>query len=408
MATLLVTDIDLLLTMDPTQGEGPLGQQHDAALWIRDGVVVWMGPRREAQAYGPPDEEISARGCVVLPGLVDCHTHAVWAGSRADEFRRRAAGEDYSSILERGGGILSTVRAVRGSSEETLAVLAAQRLAQLARRGVTTIEIKSGYGLSVDAELSLLRAARRAGELAGVRVVRTFLGAHTIPAEWRHDRAGYVACVIEQQLPVCAREADAIDVYIDRGAFTLDEGRAILTAGRAHGLDLKVHAEQVVYTGAAEMAARLGARSADHLERIDDAGIAAMAAHGTIAVLLPGAMLYLHDTPPPISALREAGVPFAVATDLNPGTSPIFDPWTAITLAVVTMGLTIEEALLGATRVAAEALGHSELGVLRPGAPADLVVVRPPPGESPDVGAIVQSFGGPRIEAVVRAGKQSS
>jgi imidazolonepropionase len=274
----------------------------------------------------------------------------------------------------------------------------------LASRGVTTVEIKSGYGLSPEAELKLLRAARQAGEVASVRVLRTFLGAHAIPAEWRHDRDGYVAQVIDEQLPLCAPEADAVDVYVDQGAFTLEEGERILSAGKAWGLDLKVHAEQVIYTGAAAMAAKLGARSADHLERIDDAGIEAMARHGTVAVMLPGAMLYLKDAAPPVARLREAGVPMALATDLNPGSSPLYDPWAAATLACVTMGMTVEEALLGLTRHAASALGRRELGVLRPGSAGDLVVMRPPPGETPSPGALVQPFGGATLAAICRAG----
>jgi imidazolonepropionase len=404
MAHLLVTDIDLLLTMDPTQGEGALGALREAAVWVEGDEVRWVGPSAHAPQLGDKARTLSARGCVVLPGLVDCHTHAVWAGSRADEFRARLAGESYTAILQRGGGILSTVAATRNALEDDLVRWGAARLRALASRGVTTVEVKSGYGLSPEAELKLLRAARQAGEMASVRVLRTFLGAHAIPAEHRHDREGYVAQVIDEQLPLCAPEADAVDVYIDQGAFTLEEGQRILAAGKAWGLDLKVHAEQVIYTGAAAMAAKLGARSADHLERIDDAGIAAMAEHGTVAVMLPGAMLYLKDSAPPVAKLREAGVPMALATDLNPGSSPLYDPWTAATLACLTMGMTVEEALLGLTRHGASALGRPELGVLRPGACGDLVVMRPPPGEEPSPGALVQSIGGALPVAVCRAG----
>ena len=399
--SLVVRDLAVLLTMDPEQGEGPLGEVRDAAVAFADGRVAWVGPSREA----PDAEDVrSLPGAIGLPALIDAHTHAVWSGSRADEFRRRLAGESYTSILEQGGGILSTVRATRATAEEDLAQVAADRLRMLAAKGVGTVEIKSGYGLEAQAELRMLRAARRAGELAHVRVVRTFLGAHAVPAELRGDRAAYVEQVVHEQLPVCAPEADGIDVYVDRGAFTVEEGERILREGRAHGLDLRIHAEQVAYTGAAAMAARLGALSADHLERIDDAGIAAMAEGGTVATLLPGAMIYLRDTAPPVARLREAGVPFAVATDLNPGSSPVPDLWACATLSTVTMGLTVEEALLGVTRVAARALGLRDAGVVAPGRRGDLAVLRPPPGDPPAAASLIQTLSGGRPALRVHAG----
>ena len=392
MSTRIVRDVHLLLTMD---GDG-LGELRDAAVLLDDGVVAWVGPSAEAPAA---DETVSGRGCVALPGLVDCHTHAVWAGSRADEFLRRLNGESYTAILEGGGGILSTVRATRAATEDALVDLAAARLARLRDRGVTTVEVKSGYGLSPEAERKILVAARRAGDRAGVACRTTFLGAHTVPAELRADRAAYVRQVIDEQLPLCAG-ADAIDVYVDRGAFTLEEGEAILRAGRARGLAVRVHAEQVAFTGAAAMAAGLGALSADHLERIDDAGIAALAAAGTVAVLLPGAMLFLRDPAPPIARLRAAGVPFAVATDLNPGTSPVWDPWACATLACVTMGLTVEEALRGITVVAARALGLRDVGRVAPGTTGGVVLVRPPPGVEPSAAGLVQQLGGVDVRLV--------
>ncbi len=397
----VVRDLDRLLTMDPSVGEGPWGVIEDAAVAFSGQRVAWLGRSRDAP---PAPDARSLPGTIGLPGLVECHTHAVWAGSRADEFLRRLAGEDYTTILEQGGGILSTVAATRASSEHALAQIAAARLSRLKARGVTTIEIKSGYGLSPEHEVKLLRAARRAGEIAGVRVFTTFLGAHTIPAEHRGDRAGYVQQVIEAQLPLAAPHADFVDVYVDRGAFTVEEGRRILQAGRALGLGCRIHAEQVTHTGAAAMAAGLGALSADHLEQIDAEGIEAMAAAGTIGVMLPGAMLYLRDRPPPVAALREAGVALAVATDLNPGSSPVHDPWTAATLASITMGLTVEEALLGITAVAGRALGAPELGRLAVGGPADLVVMRPPPGEPATGAALVHQLAGSTAVCVVAAG----
>lgn len=401
-ADLIVRRIRTLVTMDPKSGGSRLGVLHDAAVAYQNGRVAWMGADREAPAAR---RTLDGSGCVGLPGLVDCHTHAVWAGSRADEFEQRLAGVSYTSILEGGGGILSTVRATRAADQETLVNLAAARLARMRACGATTVEVKSGYGLDPETEPRLLLAAREAGRRAGVRVVTTFLGAHAVPAEHRADREAYVRQVIEVQLPRVVGLADAVDVYVDRGAFTVDEGRAILTAGRALGLHVRIHAEQVVFTGAAAMAAELGALSADHLEQIDDAGIAAMARAGTVAVLLPAAMLYLRDPSPPVARLRAAGVPLAVATDLNPGTSPVHDLWTCATLACLTMGLTVEEALLGITVNAARALGRPDLGVLRPGLVGDLALFEPPPGEPASAAALVQYLGGHAARALVVEGQ---
>jgi imidazolonepropionase len=380
-------------------GEGPLGLLRDHAVLVDDGRIAWIGPDQQA-----PDVEhvVDAEGALVMPALVDMHTHAVWVGSRAPEFERRLAGEDYTAILEAGGGILSTVRSTRAADDEALVRACAGRLARMAARGVGTVEIKSGYGLDVHHEARLLRCARLAGERVGMRVLTTFLGAHAVPAEWRPDRAGYVRHVIEEQLPVAAPHADFVDVYVDRGAFTVDEGEAVLRAGLKHGLQARLHAEQVAATGAAAMGARLGALSADHLERLDADGVDAMAAAGTVAGLLPGAMLYLRDDPPPVALLREAGVPLAVATDLNPGSSPVDDLWTAMSLASVCMRLTVVEALLGVTVHAASALGRDDVGRLAVGSLAPVLVVEPPPGEAPGPAALVQHLGAPRLRAVVR------
>ena len=238
-----------------------------------------------------------------------------------------------------------------------------------------------------------------------MRVLPTFLGAHTVPAELRGDREAYVRQVVEEQLPAVQGLAAFADVYVDRGAFTVEEGRRILTAARQAGLQLRVHAEQVEYTGVAAMAAELGALSADHLERLDDAGVQAMARAGTVANLLPGAMLYLRDPPPPVAALRAAGVPMAVSTDLNPGTSPVTDLWAAATLACLTMGLTVEEAVVGITRNGARALGLHDVGIIRPGARADLALFHPAPGEPATVDPMVQYLVGRRASVVVRGGR---
>jgi imidazolonepropionase len=400
-ATTVVRGIDVLLTMDPNRGAGQWGRIDDGAVAMVGDRITWVGRSADAP---PASVVVDGAGCVGLPGLVDCHTHAVWAGSRAVEFQRRLAGANYTDILMAGGGILSTVRATREASLEHLTELAAHRLGAMRDKGVTAVEIKSGYGLSPEAEERCLKAAKAAGTRAGVHVSTTFWGAHTVPEEFRGNRAGYVREVIEVQLPRLADIADAIDVYVDDGAFTVEEGRAILSAGRQRGLHVRIHAEQVAYTGAAEMAADLGARSADHLEQIDAAGIAAMARSGTLAVLLPGAMLYLRDPPPPVGAMRVAGIRMAVATDLNPGTSPVADLWACATLACVTMRLTVEEALCGITSAAADVLGLADRGRLRPGGAADFVLARPAIGEPPEPAVLLQHLGAPRLEALFVGG----
>ncbi len=396
-ADLLVHDLATLHTCAP-DAEG-LGRMEGASVAFVEGAVAWIGPAADAP---DADEVIDGAGLIGLPGLVDPHTHAVWAGSRSDEFRRRLAGATYAEILEGGGGILSTVRATRAAGRLELAESARARLSGLLDHGVTTVEVKSGYGLDPDTEARLLQAAWDCADT--VRVVPTFLGAHTIPAEWRHDRDAYVRQVIEEQLPRCAPLADFIDVYCDRGAFTVDEAVAILEAGRAAGLGIKCHAEQVAHTGIAAAAAALGATSLEHLERIDDAGIAAMAAHGTVAVLLPGAQLYLRDPAPPVAGVREAGGALALGTDRNPGSSPVHDPWAVATLACLLQGLTIEEAVLGLTRIAGSAVGRDDLGWLGLGSAGDLAVFAPPPGEPPEVASLVQHLAAHRAVAVVRDG----
>jgi imidazolonepropionase len=383
---LVVRDIDVLLTMT---GPG-LGRINGAAIAYRDDRVVWTGPSERAPSGR---REQSGAGCIGLPGLIDCHTHTVFAGSRAREFERRLAGEDYSAILEQGGGILSTVGATRAASLEELTRVGAERLRHMARGGITTVEVKSGYGLTSADERKMLLAAVAAGTSAQVEVVPTFLGAHTVPFEYRGRRSAYVDQVVTEQLSAVADVAKAIDVYVDRGAFTLAEGHRVLAAGKAMGLVVRVHAEQVTHTGAAAMAAELGASSADHLEHLDRAGIDAMARSGTTAVLLPGAMNYLSDPAPPVAELRKAGVPMAVATDFNPGTSPVRDLWTCATLATIQMGLTVEEALLAVTRHAALALGRQDIGHLRVGSAAPLILVPPPPGEPCEPAVLVQYMG---------------
>lgn len=395
-----------LLTMDPAAGEGPLGIVRDGAVLVVDGRIAWVGPADHAP---DADHTVDLRGALLAPGLIDCHTHAVWAGSRSDEFRRRLAGARYEEILAAGGGILSTVDATRAASDDALRAGAEARLRVALRQGITTVEVKSGYGLDATHERRCLRIATEAGARVGIDVVPTFLGAHTVPREHRAagdaGRAAYVDAIVREQIPAVAGLARFIDAYVDPGAFTVDEARRILSAGRDAGMKVKIHAEQVAHTGVTEMACALGAVSADHLERVDDAGIAAMAAAGTVAVLLPGAMIYLRDIAPPVAKLRAAGVPMAVATDLNPGSSPVSDLWACATLATLTMGLTVEEAWLGITRNAARALDLHDRGALIPGFRADLVALDPPPGEPLDPASWIQHLAAPVPRGVWRGGE---
>jgi len=394
----LLDNITCLYTLDPAE-EGLGRIEHASILVSSTGTIEWIGPATEAPSA---DRVFDAAGLIGLPGLVDPHTHAVWAGSRADEFAQRLAGAHYADILERGGGILSTVSATRNATTEQLHRHTRSRMRRMNARGVTCMEIKSGYGLSVDAEHRMLSAIPTDG--TNGRVVRTFLGAHTVPADFRSRRDAYVRQVIEEQLPRCAPLADFVDVYCDRGAFTLDESIEILTAGKRLGLHVRAHAEQVSHTGIAEAAADIGATALDHLERIDDAGVAAMARAGTVAVLLPGAQVYLKDSAPPVEAFREAGVPMAVGTDLNPGSSPVHDLWTAATLACLVQGLTIEEAIIGITRNAARAIGQPESGILTKGGRADIALFAPPPGEPATAASLVQHMGLPDAVCVIANG----
>ena len=351
----------------------------DAAIGISDRTIVFVGPAHELGG-APATLARTVRkldGRWVTPGLIDCHTHLVFAGERANEWQARLEGATYAEIAEKGGGIVSTVRATRVAGEATLAEGAARRARAMIREGVTTLEIKSGYGLDLQSEVKILRAAGRVADLANVRVIRTFLGAHAIPPEC-NDRTEYVDHVCNEMIPRVAQEglATAVDVFCETIAFTRDETARIFGAAGRHGLRVKVHAEQLSNQGAAMLAAKTRALSADHLEYLDDAGVEAMAKAGTVAVLLPCAFYFLRETrTPPIQALRTKHVPIAIATDCNPGTSPALSPLLALNMACTGFGLTPTEALVAMTRNAAMALGlQHELGTLEQGKRADLAV----------------------------------
>jgi imidazolonepropionase len=370
----LITDCRLA-TM--TEGGAPYGAIEDGAILIQRGRIAWTGPRKDLPAHEAVETD-RLDGRWVTPGLVDCHTHLVFGGDRSGEFEQRLGGATYEEIARAGGGIVSSVAATRAASEDQLYASALTRLAGLTASGVTTVEIKSGYGLDRDTELKMLRVARRIGREAGVRVRTSYLGLHALPPEWKTDRGRYVDLAVDDILPAAHAGGlvDAVDAYCEPIAFSADEVGRLFEKARALGLPVKLHADQLSDGGGAALAARYGALSADHVEHTTEAGVRAMAGAGVVAVLLPGAFLMLRETtPPPIALLRAHGVAMAVATDCNPGTSPVASMTAALNLACVQFRLTPGEALAGATRIAAKALGlEGETGALEAGKAADLAV----------------------------------
>ncbi|MBM4371378.1 MAG: imidazolonepropionase [Deltaproteobacteria bacterium] len=382
-ADLLLEDIRLLLTMEPRLdrcgGELPaaLGAIPGASLWVSEGRVAWAGPATEAPAELPATvRRGSAEGRIVLPGLVECHTHLVWGGDRERDFEDRCAGVSYEAILARGGGIYSTVAATRDADGEELFRAALGRMGTLLRRGVTTVEIKSGYGLDTASELHLLEVARRLAGAQPAMVVPTFLGAHVPGPGYRSAVGRYVDLVVEEMLPEVAARGLArfCDVFVEEGAFDVPRARRILQRAADLGLGRKVHAEQLGRCGGAALAAEMGATSADHLDHASPGDAAALAASGCVAVLLPGATFFLNRLPfPDGRMLRDAGCRVALSTDWNPGSSPTPDLFLMATFGAVRCGLTPAEALRGITVEAARALGLDDRGHLAPGARADLV-----------------------------------
>jgi imidazolonepropionase len=370
----LITDCRLA-TM--AEGGAAYGAVEDGALLVRDGRIVWAGARADLPAHEAATID-RLGGRWVTPGLVDCHTHLVFGGDRSGEFEQRLGGATYEEIARAGGGIVSSVAATRAASEDALYASALARLAGLKATGVTTVEIKSGYGLDQDSELKMLRVARRIGREAGVRVRTSYLGLHAVPPEWKADRGRYVDLAVDQILPAAHAEGlvDAVDAYCEPIAFSTEEVARLFDRAKALGLPVRLHADQLSDGGGAALAARYGALSADHVEHTNAAGVQAMAAAGVVAVLLPGAWLMLRETVlPPIDPFRRHGVAMAVATDCNPGTSPVASMTAAINLACVQFRLTPEEALAGATRIGARALGlEAEVGTLEAGKAADLAV----------------------------------
>lgn len=395
---LLIRGIGKLVT---PVGNGPVAGPAQGRLRVLEGAYVLVqGGRIAAVAEGPPPSfpgpTLDAQGRLVTPGLVDPHTHTVFAGARVGEFLARARGEKYT-----GGGILTTVKAVRAASEEELVALARPRLLRMLQDGTTTVEIKSGYGLTSEDELKMLRSIRRLEEELPLTLVPTFLGAHAFPEEL--PREGYLELLVEEMIPQVAGEGLArfCDVFCDRGFYTVEEARRVLEAGMRYRLSPKLHADELAHVGAAELAAELSAISADHLLHISEAGIEALAAAGTVAVLLPGTAFVLSEPYPPGRRLIEAGVPVALGSDFNPGSCPISSLPFILSLAVLRLGLSPEEALCAATLNAAAALGLAgELGTLEPGKLADLVI-----WDARELGELPYFIGHRLALAVIKAGE---
>lgn len=364
-----------LATLD---GDPPWGAIDNGALLVAGERIVWVGELSQlpAELAARVSDERHLHGAWITPGLVDCHTHLVYGGLRAKEFEARLAGMSYEQIARAGGGIKSTMQATRLASEMDLLRLARARLAQLKADGVTTIEVKSGYGLSLVDESRMLQVARRLGQEENVELKTSFLALHALPPEYADNADAYVDAALEWLVRMHEHHlVDAVDAFCERIGFSIAQVERLFIRARELGLPVKLHAEQLSDQGGSQLAARYGALSCDHLEHLSPAGVAAMAASGTVAVLLPGAFQFLRETKlPPVQQLREAGVPLAVATDHNPGSSPLLSMTLAMHLACHHFGLSPEEALRGATHVAAQALGLHDRGRLRAGLRADFCV----------------------------------
>jgi imidazolonepropionase len=386
------------------QGGVPYGEIADAAIALAGDRIAWIGREEDMPGGHENTERIDLGGRLATPGLIDCHTHLVFAGDRSREFELRLEGASYEEISKAGGGIRSTVEQVRRASEADLVAQSRPRLDALMASGVTTVEIKSGYGLDTENECKMLRAARRLGQDAGIDVITTFLGAHALPPEFAGRADDYIDLVCSEMIPAVAAErlADAVDAFCEGIGFTNAQTRRVFETARKHGLPVKLHAEQLSDLKGTVLAAEFGALSADHLEYLDDDGIAAMAVSGTVAVLLPGAFYFLRETKlPPVDALRAAGVPMAVASDCNPGTSPVTDMPVMLNMASTLFRLTPEESLAGATRNAALALGLADdRGTLAAGKRADIAV-----WDVAGPATLSYMIGGLRPERIFRAGK---
>jgi imidazolonepropionase len=400
---------DLLLTgahLATMTGDTPYGEIRDGAIGIRGATIAWVGRESDLPRDASSRQSLDARGAWATPGLVDCHTHLVYAGNRVDEFEARLNGATYAEIAQAGGGIKSTVRATREASDDELVAQSRLRLEALAAEGVTTVEIKSGYGLDTPNELRQLRAARRVAAEVGVDVRTTLLAAHALPPEFAGRADDYIDLVCGEIIPAASKQrvADAVDAFCDKIGFTAAQTRRVFEAARRRSLPVKLHADQLSDTGGAALAAEFGALSADHIEYTSDAGVEAMARAGTVAVLLPGAFYALRETQlPPIAALRARGVPMAIATDCNPGTSPATSLPLMLNMACTLLRLTPAEALAGVTRHAARALRCDDRGTIAVGQRADIAlwdIVMP--------AELCYRIGGTACRGIIRGGKVAS
>lgn len=367
----------LLINATTITAEG--AQLENQAIAIAKGRIVWWGAYADLPPKYQQQAEVidNCQNQLITPGLIDCHTHLVYAGERANEFKQRLEGLSYAEIAKAGGGILSSVRQTRAASDENLLEQSLPRILAMRAGGVTTVEIKSGYGLDLETELKMLRVAKRLGELSGLRVKTTFLGAHAVPPEYSNNKQAYVDFLCSEMLPAVADAglADAVDVFCESIGFSLAQTEQIFIKAKELSLAIKCHAEQLSNLGASELAANMQALSCDHLEHLDESGVAAMSRSGTVAVLLPGAYYFLRETiKPPVALLREKGVGMAIATDTNPGTSPTTSLLLMLNMACQFFSLKVQEALAGVTYQAARALGvEKETGTIAVGLAADLV-----------------------------------
>ena len=386
--------------------ESPYGAIEDGALAAENGLLTWVGPRDDLP--GEPEtlarEVVDVQRAWITPGLIDCHTHLVYGGERSAEFELRLEGASYEEVARAGGGIVSTVAATRAASSDELLTSASTRLGDLLAEGVTTVEIKSGYGLDTATELKMLQVARTLGERWPVTVRTTFLGAHALPQEYAGRADAYIDLVCEEMLPAVAEAglADAVDGFCERIAFSTEQMARVFDAAERLGLPVKLHAEQLSDQGGCQLVAARGGLSADHLEYVSKEGVEALATAGTVAVLLPGAFYVLRETQlPPVGLLRQHGVPMAISTDCNPGTSPVTSLLLTLNMACTLFRLTPSEALAGVTRNAARALGlHATHGTLEPGKAADMAI-----WEIPRPAYLAYAIGANPCRTVVRSGK---
>jgi imidazolonepropionase len=394
--------VDFTIASMSAQALSPYGLLHDYWMGTRQGQIIWLEPQPAVLPLASGATWISGERRLLTPGLIDCHTHCVFGGSRADEWERRLLGESYQSIAAAGGGILSTVRATRAASEDSLFETAKTRLEALIADGVTTVEIKSGYGLNLETELKMLRVANRLGTELGIHVIPTLLAAHTLPQEYQLRAEEYVAWVCKEMIPAAKDLCHAVDVFCESIAFTVEQSQRVLHAALDYGLRVKAHAEQLSYQGFARIAAEMGALSVDHIEFLPESECTILKANETVATLLPGAFYFLREVQrPPVKALIHTGVSIAVATDCNPGSSPLLSLRTAGNMACVFFGLSPEQSLAGMTRNAAKALGIDDhYGTIEVGKNADFAIW--------DVASpveIIYSIGSGVCHCVVKGGK---